>query len=236
MIGVIEDIMAINIIEDIPIELNVEELLEKYTIEPSKKNELDVLVKKYQKLIEAKAVYSFVKVKNIINDEVHFYRGDVFRGIILADMLEPQQLILLFVATAGPKVDAQIAEDAKNDAFQRVYSAKIGNAAVGKASLHLKHLAEKKLGKDVTHFGPGRGGGKLFGIEQQKVVFHILNPARNIGVKLMPNYLMIPIRSISGIYAVSRLPYNACQHCPREICDGRTTPYIGEYHSNRRPH
>lgn len=228
--------MAIKVIEHIPIELNVEELLEKYRIESSKKNELVALIKKYQKLIEAKAVYSFAKVKSITNDEVQLYRGDVFRGIILADMLEPEQSVFLFVVTVGPKVDEQIAEDAKNNAIQRVYSAKIGNAAVGKASSYLKHFAEKKLGTDVTHFGPGRGGGKLFSIEQQKTLFQILDPSRNIGVNLMPNYLMVPIRSISGIYAVSRLPYNACQYCPREICEGRTTPYLGEYHSNRISH
>ena len=233
MSGINEDFFSVRVIDHIPIKLNLDELLERYNVETPKRNELASLVKKYQRIIEAKAVYTFVKVKSVKNDEVELYNRDVFKGIILADMLEPEHPLFLFVVTAGQKVDEQITEDAKGSAFQSVYSAKIGNYAVNKASSYLRSLAEKKLGKTVSHFGPGTGGGKLFGIEQQKVLFKILDPQKNIGVKLMSNYIMVPMRSISGIYAVSRYLYIACQYCPREVCEGRTTSYIGEYHSLR---
>ena len=52
MVGNEKNIMAIKVIKEIPIELNVEQLLEKYQIESSKKNELNALVKKYIKTAE----------------------------------------------------------------------------------------------------------------------------------------------------------------------------------------
>jgi len=83
---------------------------------------------------------------------------------------------------------------------------------------------EETLGANVSCFSPGSGTGRLFGIEQQRVLFEILDPKKNIKVELAPSFLMVPRKSVSGIYAVTRQEYFACQYCPRERCQNRKNP------------
>ena len=48
---------------------------------------------------------------------------------------------------------------------------------------------------------------------------------RDIGVCLLPSYLMIPDISISGILFPSEASYTNCQLCKRENCPGRQTHF-----------
>jgi len=64
------------------------------------------------------------------------------------------------------------------------------------------------------------------------------NPQKLIGVELTDSYLMIPIKSLSGIIFPTDTKFESCQLCPRENCPGRRAPYdpgLAEtkYHFNR---
>ena len=37
--------------------------------------------------------------------------------------------------------------------------------------------------------------------------------------------LMLPRKSVSGIYFPSEVSFFSCQLCPRDRCDGRKAPY-----------
>jgi hypothetical protein len=91
-------------------------------------------------------------------------------------------------------------------------------------------LIESELGGKVSSFGPGTGTGILFDIKQQKVLFKILDPMKSIGVQLSSSYLMIPRKSVSGVFASIDEEYVACQYCPKK-CDGRRAAFIGQYRS-----
>jgi len=85
------------------------------------------------------------------------------------------------------------------------------------------------LGDEVSSFGPGEGTGKLFGIEQQTVLFQILQPFNSIGVQLTPSLLMMPKKSVSGVFAITDEEYIACQYCPKK-CENKSSAFRGEYH------
>ena len=42
---------------------------------------------------------------------------------------------------------------------------------------------------------------------------------------LTDTFLMVPIKSVSGIFFPTEVSFESCQLCPRENCIGRRAPY-----------
>lgn len=221
------------VIDQIPVELDAEELKRALRAGRVREMVMDLahLMEEGNRLIEPRAVYTFTKVKSIEKDQVHLESGHAMKSIIMADMLENGQTIAPYVVTIGPKLERQVSEIAKGSILQAWILEKIGDHALGKASAYTGSCIEETLGSNMSGFGPGTGTGRLFGIEQQKVLFQILDPPRNIGVCLTSSYLMVPRKSVSGVLAATSRDYVACQYCPRERCESRRKPYSGEYYA-----
>ncbi len=224
-------------IDNIPVEYDEEELWRKLNMKKLKgqKKEIISLIEESRELIEPKAVYTHLEVVEIAGDSVRLDSGDVLKGIILADMLKCGQKVAPYVATLGPNLENRASKLARDNVFLAFILNKIGDYALEIARGNIQLLVEKTLGDKVSDFGPGEGTGKLFGIEQQKVLFRILQPLENIGVRLTPSYLMIPKKSMSGVFAVTDEEYIACQYCPKK-CEERRSAFRGEYHPRRVSH
>ncbi|MBL7126991.1 MAG: hypothetical protein ISS58_07330 [Dehalococcoidales bacterium] len=81
---------------------------------------------------------------------------------------------------------------------------------------------------------PGSGAADVWPITQQKELFSIFGNVEDlIGVRLTDKYLMIPIKSVSGIFFQTKTTFITCQLCPREACIGRRAEYdlglVGKY-------
>ncbi len=81
-------------------------------------------------------------------------------------------------------------------------------------------------------FNPGKtsrmnpGSLENWPLSQQRELFSLLgDPYSAIGVKLTDSYLMIPVKSVSGIIFPAESGFQNCRLCPREICPGRCAPY-----------
>jgi len=73
---------------------------------------------------------------------------------------------------------------------------------------------------------PGSGAADIWPITQQKELFSLFGDVEGlIGVKLTVSYLMIPLKSVSGIIYQSETTFETCQLCPREACIGRRADY-----------
>lgn len=197
--------------------------------------ELVALFEKARPLIDAKAVYSTTRVSGFENDQVYLENGHTFRGLVLADVLQTGQEIMPYVVTIGPKLESEVGQE--KNLLRSFLLDKIGNYALHKALAYLKSLAAERFGNRrgaVSEFSPGTGTGELFGIEQQKPLFQILDPATaSIGVHLSPSLTMVPRKSESGVLAATPQEYIACAYCPRQ-CESRNTPYLGEYQRTKR--
>ena len=217
------------VIDPVPLELKATELVG--SLKPQKlSEELVSLFERIRPLIEPKAVYTTIHVIGFENDLVHLENGHALRGIILGDMLDRGQEVIPYVVTIGPKLESEIRQE--KNLLHSFLLDKIGNYALHKACAYLKSLAAEKFGsgRSVSEFSPGTGTGELFGIEQQKPLFRLLDPATaSIGVQLTPSLMMVPTKSESGVLAATRHEYIACAHCPRQECESRSTAFIGEY-------
>ncbi|MEM2960486.1 MAG: vitamin B12 dependent-methionine synthase activation domain-containing protein [Candidatus Bathyarchaeia archaeon] len=217
------------VIDRISVQLNLEEFMRISTARKLREVDVAPLIEVCHQLIKPKAVYTFLKVVSINGDEVLLSSGHTLKSIILSDMLKPEQTVVPYVVTIGPKLENYISKNAKESILQAWIMERIGDYALEKAAAHVRSLIEKDLRSPATNFGPGTGTGKLFGIEQQEIIFRILDPPKNIGVHLTPSYLMVPRKSVSGVLATTEKEYIACKYCPRERCENRRKPFSGEY-------
>jgi len=225
------------VVDHIPVEYDEEELWRELHVEKlkGKRKEIASLIEESRELIEPKAVYTYFEVVRIEGNSVRLESGDVLNGIILADMLRCGQKVAPYVATIGPKLEDHASKLAGDNMLLAFFLDKIGNYALKIAEENIRSLVEKTLGDKISNFGPGEGTGKLFGIEQQAVLFQILQPFNSIGVRLTPSYLMIPKKSVSGVFAVTDEEYIACQYCPKK-CEDRASVFRGEYRPRRMSH
>ena len=225
------------VVDHIPVKYNEEELWRELHVETLKqqKKEIASLIEESRELIDPEAVYTYLEVVRIEGNNVHLESGDVLKGVILADMLRCGQKVVPYVATIGPKLEDRASKLAADNVLLGFLMDKIGNYALKITIENIKSLVEKTLGDKVSSFSPGEGTGKLFGIEQQAVLFKILQPFNSIGVRLEPSYLMMPKKSVSGVFAVTGKEYIACQYCPKK-CEDRTSVFRGEYRPRRMSH
>jgi len=222
----------VEVIDPVPLELDAADLAGKMK-PPKLSEEIFTLFERTRPLLEPKAVFTMTHVTGFEDDLVHLENGHSLRGIILGDMLESGQTVIPYVVTIGPKLESEISRE--KNLLHSFLLDKIGNYALHKACVYLKsHAAERLGGKGpVSEFSPGTGTGELFGIEQQKPLFRILNSgSMSIGVQLTPTLMMMPRKSESGVLAATREEYVACAHCPRQ-CESRSTPFVGKYQRNK---
>lgn len=226
-------------IDSVPVKLNAEEFLKTKEVDRLRGRlenmEIASLIERCSRLIAPKAVYRPVEVMKIANDEIRLKSGHTLKSIVLADTLECDQTIVPRVVTIGPRLEKEASKEGRSSVLQGWILERMGDYALGKAVAHVRSLAEKSLGKAVSSFSPGSGTGRLFSIEQQDILFEILDPQKKIGVHLTESYLMVPRKSSSGIFAATRQEYVACQYCPRK-CEFRGKPFSGEYVSIRCEH
>ncbi|GAH06452.1 unnamed protein product, partial [marine sediment metagenome] len=88
------------------------------------------------------------------------------------------------------------------------------------------YLRKKYALGRMSTMAPGEGSMEDWPITQQKELLSIFgNVEELIGVKLTEALLMVPLKSVSGIFFPTRVEFISCQLCPREACEGRKAPY-----------
>jgi len=227
----LETTTSLNVIDPVPVVLDPAELL--HTLKGGTQrlsDELVSLMEETRSILEPKAVYSFVRVLHLSDDQVRLENGHALRSIVLGDMLEVGQEIVPHVITVGPKLEERAHED--KNLLHAYLLEKIADHALEKTRDYLRSYAGGRLGPILSTFSPGSGTGELFTLEQQAALFSMLEPNKNVGVRLMSSYMMVPRKSVSGVFGATREEYVSCVHCPRQ-CESRMRPYGGNYQRSR---
>jgi hypothetical protein len=73
---------------------------------------------------------------------------------------------------------------------------------------------------------PGSADVEVWPIEQQAVLFRLLGDVETeIGVVLSDHMLMMPNKSVSGVFFPSHSGWVSCEACTRQGCVGRRAPF-----------
>ncbi|MBM4325017.1 MAG: vitamin B12 dependent methionine synthase, partial [Deltaproteobacteria bacterium] len=124
-------------------------------------------------------------------------------------------------------IGSRLEDEVRNcaDLLEQYYIDIIGNLALINARNHLEeYLRSSSDIACLSYMSPGSLPD--WPIEEQKPLFSLFKGAENsIGVRLTENMLMIPRKTVSGIFFPSEVTFYSCQLCQREKCDGRKAKY-----------
>ena len=208
------------ILDPIDISLTAAELQKRLRLQD--KQAARGLIEKAMPLMAPKAAYRICYVEEKAVDSVVVERVE-FTSRVLRRNLSDVGRVFAFVLTLGDALEGHV--EACEDLLQKYYLDEIGNMALRKARIKLERHLRKRYGLDkVACMSPGSLPD--WPIEQQKDLFRLLGGiAAAAGVRLTESMLMLPRKSVSGVYFPSEVSFFSCQLCPRERCEGRKAPY-----------
>ena len=214
------------ILETIPVELKMAEIKRRLHI--SRDQDLSLaqdLVDFSQKLFDAKALYKICYIDEKLEEAVTV-DGLLFKSKVLRKNLDQVERIFPYVVTIGPKFEEEMR--GCPDLLKKYYLDIIGTLALTSARKHLEnHLKSKYALEKMSFMSPGSLAD--WPIEEQRPLFDLLEDVQNsIGVELTDNLLMLPGKTVSGIYFPTRVSFFSCQLCPRKECMGRKAAYSEE--------
>jgi hypothetical protein len=146
-----------------------------------------------------------------------------FSSIVLAKNLRLVGKVFPFVLTLGDNYDA-LMDDTK-DMLDKYFLDQIGNIVLMLSRQKFeKYLIDRFAFNTISYMSPGSL--EDWPITEQKKLFELLNGVEStISVRLTDSCLMLPRKSISGIYFPSETTFLTCQLCPREYCKSRKASF-----------
>ncbi|HOW74225.1 MAG TPA: vitamin B12 dependent-methionine synthase activation domain-containing protein [Phycisphaerae bacterium] len=224
--------MAVTILKDIPFDLGVPALLKKLRIDgrPEYAERCSRLAREAALHAHPKGAYRLAYVDSKAEDAV------VVNGVTLASRILRVNLgdihrVFPFVVTCGVELEAW--SQTITDMLERFWADTIMEEALRLAfeTLTADMTRRYQLGKTAM-MNPGSL--EDWPIEQQTGLFSLLGDASaQIGVRLTESFLMVPIKSASGLRFPTETGFENCQLCPRERCPNRRAPYDASLHARR---
>lgn len=214
------------VLTDIAFDLDIAALVRKLRIggKPDFEPRCARLAEEAVRVARPKAVYRLASV-DPMGDGAVVVDGVTLTSRLLRKNLADVKRAFPYVATCGTEL-AEWAESI-DDTLESFWADTIMEEAL-EAALHvtIEDMARRyDLGR-MSEMNPGSLPD--WPIEQQGDLFRVLGDAsERIGVQLTDRFLMVPIKSVSGLRFPSDSGFENCQLCPREGCPNRTAPYRG---------
>jgi len=211
------------ILNNMKIDISLKEVCRRLHLESGGDlSELQPLIDVSRSLIEPQVLYDVRYIEEKLEDAV-VVDGRRLTSRVLRKNLDQVERIFPFVITLGPKLGE--IQAASSDLLENYYLDTIGNVALNSTRRHLKgHLESQFAIEKMSSMAPGSLAD--WPIEEQAPLFQILGEVEaSIGVKLSGSLLMLPAKSISGIYFPKEISFVSCQLCPRERCESRKAQF-----------
>jgi len=213
--------MIETVIENIPLEINDSQFLSelKLSDDSPEADEAVQLMKEACSIARPKAVYIESYADSRTEDSV-VIDGISFNSRLLRKNTESSHRLFPYIATCGTEIEQWA--NRITDPLKAYFADTIMRLALKSAVNELvKHLKDKGLHGKLSCMNPGSL--KDWPINEQKKLFSLFK--NTLGVKLTDSFLMVPIKSSSGIYFTSDKKFVNCELCPRENCPSRRTAY-----------
>lgn len=218
--------MEMEILDPIPIDLDAEAIREELHVKRT--GAWDLFQSAFEMAkdsIAAKAAY-VIQYVEARSDHGVMIGGVCFNSRVLRKNLEHVERVFPYAATIGPGLEERA--DQVNDLLEKYYLDAVGNIALMQARKFLEETLRSRFALDGLSF-MSPGSLKDWPIEEQRPLFSFLEGVdHSIGVRLTETCIMIPWKSVSGIYFPTGITFYNCQLCPRDRCVGRKAPYSSE--------
>lgn len=171
---------------------------------------------------EPRAVFTAAYIEEKGDDQV-VIDGQRFKSRVLRKNLDEVGRVFPAVVTLGGRFE----ENARRsgDLLARYYLDAIGNFILAEARSQVVRRLCRQFGLETLSW-MSPGSLEDWPIDAQRPLFALLGegPAA-IGVQLTESLLMLPTKTVSGIFFPSASTFFSCRLCPRERCEGRKARY-----------
>ena len=213
------------VLDSIPFRLDVETVLKQ--LHQDKGNKyigaiVQELIEIVYPIAKPKAVYKVSYVENRNGDSLYI-DGVEFTSRVLRVNLDKVARVFPYVATCGRELDEITVS---SDDYMKYYCLDVIKEMTLRSAISYltDYLTRNYALGQMSRMHPGSL--EDWPITQQKELFSIFGNVEDlVGVKLTESFLMIPIKSVSGICFPTEIRFESCQLCPRDICHERRAPY-----------
>lgn len=213
------------VLRNIPINLELTEVLKRMSTRGNGdyiRTTAQELLEIAQKVAKPKAIYRVSKIQNKSEDSV-VIDGVRFISSLLRINLDKVDRVFPHVVTCGEEMDEVSVR--YHDALWNYCFDMIKQTVLSLATNYLEdYLKTSYRIEQLSRMSPGDL--EFWPINQQKELFSLLGNVKElIGVTLTPSYMMIPVKSSSGIFYASEERFDDCRLCTIKICSERKSPY-----------
>ena len=209
------------LLTEIPVTAEVEETIKKLRLEEEEDIELVTgLFEKAKSIARPKAVYQTAYIDSIEGEAV-IIDGTRFTSAVLARNLKDVHRVFAYVSTCGAEVDEW--SHLEKDYVVSLWLDIIKERFLQDANKFIREYIKNKYEiKTLSSVNPGSGNVENWPIAQQKLLFPLIgNVEGDIGVRLTDSCLMLPTKSVSGLFYPSDTEFINCSLCERKNCPGR---------------
>jgi len=211
------------ILDDIPLQFDHEQICQSLRIKEGSEHlgKLKHLVAQAQAIAKPKSFYKAAFIESRTEDQV-VIDGIVLTSRVLRVNLDRVHRVFPYVTTCGLELEEW--SRSFDDMLQKYWADVIKEMALRTAVKYLQdHLIEHYRLVKVSRMYPGSLPD--WPLPEQRFLFDLLgNGPGLIGVHLTDSFLMLPIKSVSGIWFPTEESFESCRLCPRENCVGRRAP------------
>lgn len=176
-----------------------------------------------KKYARPKALYSIAPVE--ISGENVTINGISVKNQFLAEKLSGLLFVIPYIATCGTEVEKW--SKALTDPLELYWAEVIKLLYLEKARAKV-YAAAKTVAPRAKISSLNPGSLKEWPIQGQTELFEMLGDVTaDIGVALTDSMLMLPTKTISGIFFESKEKFHNCALCPRDNCPNRRVPFAG---------
>lgn len=221
------------VLNGIPIKLDLEAVLKRMRLRNRRENivgNVREMLELARPVAKPKAIYEVAYIENKNGDSLEI-GGVKFTSRVLRVNLDKVERVFPFIVTCGRELDEiNIPSD---DFIKGYYFDQIKETAVVLARQQVEKYLKKRyaLGQ-LSRMAPGAAMKIDWPITQQMELFSVFGGREKveelIGVRLTDTFLMVPIKSVSGIFFPTEVSFESCRMCPRENCIGRRVKYDPE--------
>ncbi len=217
--------------ENFPFQLDLEDLFKKMRVrENSPQGEkLSSMVAEAQAVGRPKGFFREAYVESKGDDHV-VIDGTLLKSRVLRVNLDQVYRVFPYVATCGLELEDW--SKSFGDILDQYYADVIKENALRLTFKRLQENLLERVALKLSRMNPGSLPD--WPLSEQRPLFAILGDgSRSIGIQLTDSFLMMPVKSVSGIWFPSEVSWENCQLCPREKCPGRRAAYDAELYERK---
>ncbi len=212
------------ILSNISVDWDLGQVLSRLRVAPESEDaeQVEELLDQVERTANPKAIYDLCYVGEKEQRTVEI-GGVVFASRVLRVNLEGAHRVFPYIATCGRELEET--PGGAGDALREYWLEELKVMALEAAVAYVQDRIESKYrpGK-MSAMSPGSLAD--WPITQQRELFSVFGDVEGkIGVRLTDSFLMVPIKSVSGMLFPTEASFESCGLCPREGCPGRRAPY-----------